>query len=37
MSKLFKIILKRVAFAMLSFVTVVSFAGLIAAVLQGAK
>jgi len=35
--KLLKIILTRVAFAMLSFVTVVSVCGLIAAVIQGAK
>jgi hypothetical protein len=32
-----KTVLKRVAFAILSFITVVSVAGLIAAVLQGAK
>jgi len=37
MKNLIQIILKRVAFAMLSFITVVSVAGLIAAVLQGAK
>ena len=36
MNKLLKIILKRVAFSMLSFITVVSVCGLIAAVLQGA-
>jgi len=37
MNKLLKIIFKRVAFAILSFITVVSICGLIAAVLQGSK
>jgi hypothetical protein len=37
MNRILKTILKRVGFAMLSFITVVSVCGLIAAVLPGAK
>lgn len=35
MNRILKTLLKRVAFALLSFITVVSVCGLIAAVLQG--
>jgi len=37
MKTMVKTLLKRVAFAMLSFITVVSVCGLIASVIQGAK